>query len=636
LEEVLDRVPGVLAQSSQNFAQDVRIQIRGFGTRSAFGIREIKVLLDGIPITGPDGQTELDDIDLGAMRRIEVLRGPAGALYGNASGGVIQFFTEDAPEVPTQEVILTGGSYGLGKYEVKGGARTERAQLFFTGSYLQLDGYRDHSATQSGNLTGTARYQLTDSTDVTVLFTGVDSPLAQDPGALTQQQVDQNPRQARNLNVQLDAGEAVQQARLATLVHQGGEWSDLWAYAYGVYRDFDSNQPIPPPTPSMDMQPPNGASAGVVTFTRNSPGCGVRGEYHRPLFGLKQSLSSGFDFQYQDDNRHRSLNENGSRGALALHQSEGVTAVGPWIREAVYLRDDLEISAGARYDWLRFNVDVHYPPHSGESDSRVMDAWSPAGGIRWTPQWGLDRPVWAPDLSLYFNVGTAFQSPTTTELTNPNAPGFNPDISPQTSITYELGARAEHLPRLSSGVAAYLIDVSNELVPFESPSGRTAFRNAGSSQRLGLELNWDAALLPPLRWSGAVTLLDAKYTQFKLNGQSLAGNDEPGIPSWWIYQELEYRHAIGFFAAVEAFLVDGYAVNDQNTASTSSYELVNLRGGYEHSFGDHWTFGTFVGFGNLTDANYIGTVRINALAGRYFEPAPEFNVYGGIGVIARL
>jgi iron complex outermembrane receptor protein len=225
LEEALDRVPGVLVQSSQDYAQDVRIQIRGFGTRAAFGIREIKVLLDGLPLTDPDGQTQLDDLDLGGIDRIEVLRGPAGALYGNASGGVIQFFTEEAPPVPTAEVILTGGSYGFGKYQVKGGGRTEKAQMFLDGSFFQLGGYRDHSATQAGNFTGKLRYDVTDSTDVMLLVTAVDSPLAQDPGALVRDDAQKHPRRARDLNVQLDAGEEVQQVRVGTVAHHRREWS---------------------------------------------------------------------------------------------------------------------------------------------------------------------------------------------------------------------------------------------------------------------------------------------------------------------------------------------------------------------------------------------------------------------------
>jgi iron complex outermembrane receptor protein len=623
LEEALDRVPGVLVQSSQDFAQDVRIQIRGFGTRAAFGIREIRVLIDGLPMTDPDGQTQLDDLDLGAIQRIEVVRGPAGALYGNAAGGVIQFFTEDAPPVPTAEAILTGGSYGFGKYQVKGGGRTENAQVVLNGSFLQLGGYRRHSATQAGNFTGKLRYTISDATDVTLLLTAVDSSLAQDPGALTRQEADDTPRQANPLNVQLDAGETVQQVRVGSIAHHRREWLDLSAYAYFTYRNFDSNQPI---------LPQNGD--GVVTFERHSPGAGARAAYDQPLLGWQQVFSAGVDFQYQDDDRRRFQNLDGERGALGLHQFERVTSVGPYVRETVNLRDDLELSAGARYDWFNFDVDVDVPPDSGGSDSRIFEHWSPSAGMRWT--WLHGRPAPIPELSLYTNIGTAFQTPTTTELDNPNGPGFNPNLEPQSSVTYEIGARVGGGARFSGGVAGYLIEIDDELVPFESESGRTAFRNAGRSRRYGAELEWAARLLAPLRWSGAITLLNAEYRDYTLNGASFAGNEEPGIPSWWIYQELAYLGPGGLFAALEAFMVDGYFVDDANTASTSGYQLVNLRAGYEHSFGEHWTVTPYLGLNNLTDANYDGTVRLNALRGRYFEPAPEFNVYGGISVIARL
>jgi iron complex outermembrane receptor protein len=372
----------------------------------------------------------------------------------------------------------------------------------------------------------------------------------------------------------------------------------------------------------------------VVTFERYRPAAGARWEYHQPLAGWPQSCSAGVDFQYQDDDRRRFQNLNGMRGPQGLHQFERVTSVGPYLREAVHLLDDLELSAGVRYDWLRFEVDVDDPPASGDSGTRLFDQWSPAGGLRWT--WERGRPASIPPLSLYTLIGTAFQTPTTTELVNPNGPGFNPSIQPQNSVTYEIGARAERPERFAAGLAAYLIEIDDQLVPFESPSGRTAFRNAGSARRLGLELDWQVKLLEPLRWSGAVTLLNATYRDYTLDGESLAGNDEPGIPSYWIYQELAYLHSSGLFAALEAFLVDGYFVDDTNTASTGSYALVNLRAGYEHTFAGHWTVAPFVGLNNLTNANYDGTVRLNALGGRYFEPAPELNVYGGVAVIARM
>ena len=623
LEESLDRVPGVLVQSSDNFAQDVRIQIRGFGTRAAFGIREVRVLLDGLPETQPDGQTQIDDIDLGSIERIEVLRGPAGALYGNASGGVIQLFSEDAPPVPTATLTLSGGSYSFGKYQLEGGARAGKASAYAFGSYLQLGGYRRHSDTESGTWLAKLRYDFTDDTDLTLLANGVNTPVAADPGGLTAAQVAEDPRQARDLNLILDAGESVRQARFGTTLNHRGDATDLNAYAYVITRDFDSALPILP-----------AAGDGIVTFNRVAPGGGARWTLFAPVFGFDQTLTLGLDLQYQDDDRSRSPNVDGQPGARSVRQREQVGGVGPYAREAVMLRDDLELSAGLRYDAVFFDVNVDTPPGSDESGSRTFDQLSPTGGIRWT--WLHGRPAVLREGSVYASIGSAFQTPTTTELANPDGPGFNPDLQPQTAVTYEIGGRAHWPGSLITEAATYYIEVDDELVPFESASGRAAFRNAGRSRRYGLELDWQARPLAPLRWSGAVTLLNAEYTDYTVGDENFAGNDEPGIPRWWIYQELRYDHPLGIFAAVEAFLVDGYFVNDANSASTSTYELINLRVGYQADIGEHWSVAPYIGLNNLASQHYSGTTRLNALGGRYFEPAPTFNSYAGIAVIARL
>ncbi len=620
LEELLDRVPGVLVQSSENFAQDVRIQIRGFGTRSAFGIREVRVLLDGLPETQPDGQTQIDDIDLGSIERIEVLRGPAGALYGNASGGVIQLFSEDAPPVPTARLMVGGGSYDFGKYLLSGGARVGNVSGVAYGSFLQLGGYRDHSATQAGTWLAKLRWDVSEATDVTLLANGVDTPEAEDPGALTAAQAHDDPRQARDANVALDAGEAVRQARLGAIANHRGVWGDVNAYAYVLTRDFQNALPI--------------AADGIVAFDRVGSGGGLRWTLATPLFGMNQALTAGLDLQYQDDDRTRHQNLAGARGALVLHQREQVGSVGPYLRGALDVRDDLELSLGVRYDAVFFDVDVQTPPGSPDSGSRTFDQVSPTGAVRWT--WLHGRPPSLAELSVFATIGTAFQTPTTTELANPNGPGFNPAVAPQTSVTYELGSRARWQDWLNGGGAAYVIEVDDELVPYESDSGRTAYRNAGRSLRYGLELDWQAQLLAPLRWSGAVTLLKAEYRDYRLGTETFAGNDEPGIPQWWIYQELFYQHESGLFAAFEMSLVDGYFVNDANDASTAAYQLLNLRAGYQYDFGAHWSLAPYVGLNNLANQNYNGTTRLNAQGGRYFEPAPRFNVYGGIAVIARM
>ena len=317
LTEPLSRVPGVFVQDAGNQAQGPRIQIRGFGTRAAFGIREIKVLLDGMPETLPDGQTELGDVDLESIARIEVLRGPASSLYGNASGGVIQLFTEDAPDEPQIETRTLGGSYGLLKTSLKGGARAGDVGLFVQGSYFSIAGYREHATAYDGKINAKLRVALAAATSVTVLVNALDAPLAQDPGGLTRQQAAANPRQARDVNLLLDAGEAVQQGRLgAVLEHHAGAHA-LSAYGFTLYRDFDSRQPILPER-----------GDGIVAFHRVSPGGGFRYDFTAPLLGFAQTLTVGFDGQGQSDDRRRFANVDGARGALGVSEQESVRGIG--------------------------------------------------------------------------------------------------------------------------------------------------------------------------------------------------------------------------------------------------------------------------------------------------------------------
>jgi len=617
LDEPLNRVPGVFVQNSGNFAQDVRIQIRGFGTRAAFGIREIKVLVDGLPETMADGQTDLDGFDLGAIEHIEVLRGAASSLYGNAAGGVIQLFTEEGPDTPWAEARLAGGSFGLEKYQVKGGGTAGHAHLFVSTSYLHLNGFRDHSGVERANLTSKLRYTVSERTDVTFLFSGVDTPNADDAGGLTRAEVETDRSQARRRNVQLNADEQVLQGRLGAVARHRSDDGELSLYTYGLYRDFDTRQPFTP--------------QGIVTFHRFSPGGGARYANVTPIAGVGQTLTVGVDVQSQNDERSRFDNVNGDRGLLGVHQHERVVSVGPYAREAVSLRDDLEVSLGLRYDSVHFAVDVDTPPGGTNSGARTLDAWSPGGGVRYAPlSW----------LALFFDAGTAFQVPTTTELGRDQGAGFNSEIKPQTATSFEVGARNES-ERLRAGLAAFVIDIRDELIPFQGASGRTIFRNAGRSRRYGLEIDWQAAVLPNVRWSTTASVINATFRDYHTASGTFDGHDEPGIPSWQLYEELAYRHPSGLFTALEAFVVDDDFVNDANTVRSNGYALLNLRGGYERAIG-RWNVSTFVGLNNLTNAAYDGRVRLNAnpdtgqppTAGRFFEPAPGFNVYGGVTIRA--
>jgi iron complex outermembrane receptor protein len=610
LGESLNRVPGVFVQESGNFAQDTRIHIRGFGTRAAFGVREIRVLVDGLPETQADGQTQLDAVDLGAVDRIEVLRDTASSLYGNAAGGVIQLFTEDGADEPWAATRSTGGSFGFGKFQVKGGGRSGNARVYVSGSHLFLGGYRKQSNAQAtiGNIK--VGYDLAERTSITALLNVVDAPVADDPGGLTRAQTREKPTQAAVNNVLFDAGEEVQQARIGFVIDHAGPPHELSAYSYFLARDFENRLAF--------------EDQGIVTFERLSPGGGLRYTWDAPVIGVAQQLTVGLDVQHLDDDRRRFDNLEGKRGDLRVEQNETVTSVGPYVRQAVHLTDEIELSGGVRYDSVRFDVDVDFDDSgvSTGSDTRTMDEWSPAGGLRYTPlSW----------LMLFGKIGTSFQVPTTTELGNPRGGGLNPSVDPQTAVSYELGARYLG-KRLSIGSAAFLIEIDDELIPFEDPlSGRTTFRNAGESRRYGVEADWVAEILRGVEWTGAVTWIDAEFRDYAVAGASFDGNEEPGIPSWQVYQELAYRHRSGAFAALEALLVDDYYVDDGNVARARAYELVNLRLGVDYSRG-RLRLEPFIGLNNLLDQEYDGTVRLNAFGGRFYEPAPDFNVFGGVVV----
>ena len=613
LDESLNRVPGVFVQNAYNFSQDQRLSIRGFGTRAAFGVREVKLVVDGILETSPDGQTEFDNVDLGAAQRIEVLRGPASSLYGNASGGVINVITEDGPSRPFAEARIVGGSYGLVKSQAKTGGQIGKLNFLFNTSYLYLRGYREHNRTQNMLFTGKLRYAFDANSDLTTLLSFTDSPFADDAGGLTREQVKQDRRQARDLNALLDAGESVTQGKLGFVYrNQFAPGHEISISQYSLFRQFEAKLPIRP-----------AGGGGVVVFDRFGIGGGAKYSWDTTFRGFRNRFMLGVDAQYQIDNRRRFNNDDGKSGMLRFHQDEEVTNVGPFIRNEFYLLDNLILSAGLRYDSVKFSVDDRFRSDGNQSGSRTPDQLSPMGGILYNP---------LPYLTLYANVSTAFQVPTTTEFANPNeGGGFNPDLDPQKAINYEIGARGTLYERLRYDVAFFWITLDDELIQFEGASGRTFFRNAGRSIRRGIESYFQVPLTNELLWTFTYTFLDAEFDRYRAPAGRFDDNDEPGIPPHQLFTELFYAHPTGFYAAANWLYVDRFYADDANLHHNDSYSILNLRLGYELQMGNG-KIAPFIGFGNLGDENYNGLVRLNAAANRFFEPSPGFNVYGGMAI----
>lgn len=607
IEEPLRRVPGVFVQNSFNFAQDQRIAIRGFGTRAAFGVREIKLLVDGIPESSPDGQTQLDNLDLGSVRHFEVLRGPAAALYGNASGGVINILTDDHPGTPFIETRMTGGSHGVQRHQLKGGDSLGPVDYRFTGSWSSIDGYRQHAKAESWFFGGKARIHLNDQSSLSTHFNYASSPWAQDAGGLTRAELDSNRRQSRARNVILDAGEEVHQGRLSLIYrNELTPGHTLTLNQYTVLREFANKLPILP-----------AAGDGIVKFARLGVGGGLKHVWDTPA----NRLITGVDLEFQTDDRQRYANLAGNQGALGLDQQESVLSIGPFLRNEYRLNDTIQLTAGLRYDNVRFDADDRFLADGDDSGSRPVDqlSWSTGGQLQART-----------NIQLFASIGTAFQTPTTTELANPTGGGgFNPVVQPQTSVTYEIGCRAELTSHLKSEISLFHTQISDELIPFTSPSGRDFFRNAGRSKRSGIELSLDLEISPGWNWLSSYTIIDSRYQDYVTAGGTFSGNREPGIPAHQLFTEISWQSTSGFFGGLDLQFVDQFHLNDANTAKNEAYTLLNCRLGYTASIG-RAKLTPFVAVNNLLNQRYNGQTRLNAFGGRFFEPTPRLTAYGGL------
>ncbi len=608
LDESLARIPGIFSQNRFNFAQDLRVSIRGFGARAAFGIRGIKILVDGIPATLPDGQSQVDSLDLGSAERVEVMRGPASALYGNASGGVISVTTEDGPETSFVEGRITLGEYDLWKLQLKSGGQAGPMNYLISASRLEYGGYREQSDTESVVFNSKFRFDIDESSDLTAVINIVDSPRADDPGGLSRANVEENRRAAAAVNLSNHTGEEVSQQRFGLVYRRDfGDLHELQINGYITARQFRGAIPF-----------------RVIEFDRYFGGGGLQYSYHGDLFGRSSRLTVGIDVQHQSDRRQNFNNVNGEPGeTLRLNQDERVTSVGPYIQEELDLLDQLTLVLGGRYDYVRFKVDDFLTSNGDDTGSRTFDQVTGRFGLIYRP---------SPTINAYINISQSFETPSTTELVNrpDDLGGLNPDIEPQKAVNYEIGVKGQAFKRLRYEFALFYIDLEDELISFEE-NGRTFFRNAGESRRYGVELGLGLQVFDGLRASFAYTYLNAEFDEFLKEGVELGGNEVPGLPPHQVHGELFYQHASGLYGGIDILYVSEFFVTDENDEQNDAYTVANVRLGYEYLW-ENWLFAPFLGVQNLFDEKYNSNVRINAFGGRFFEPAPELNVYGGINV----
>lgn len=611
LDEALAGVPGLFFQNRYNFAQDLRIAIRGFGARADFGIRGIRLIADDIPLTLPDGQGSVDSIDLGSADSIEVIRGPFSAVYGAASGGVILIESESGPADPFVSGRLNTGSYGFLDGQIKTGGELKNLNYLANLSATRLDGYRDHSKTERLLLNSRLRYQFDESTRLTVVVNAVDSPQSDDPGGLTAAEVAADPRQAAPRNLLFDAGESVEQQSLGAALRQTyGNASELLLHAHWVHRDFFNRLPF-------DVN--SNGQGGSVDLKRKFYGLG--GNWTIPL-GDDLRLIVGAEYEAQRDHRVRYANDFGVQGSLTTDQDEDVTDYAAYAQAMWLIGEAFTVNAGARFDEIDYEIRDRLG--QGGSGDTSFSAFSPMAGVSWAV---------TPQASLYGNVSRSFDPPATTELANPERPtGFNQALDSQSAVNYEVGIKGKG-GRFGYELSLFHIDVDDAIVPYElQGSGQTFFENAGTSTHDGVEAAVSLDLGETWAVTGSYTWSDFVFEDFEgLDGVSYDGNRIPGIPKSLVQAGVRWQPRTALHLAFDVLHASRFFADNANSVDAGDYTVADFRIEYRWQ-GKRLELAPFAGVNNIFDENYSGNIRLNAAFGRYFEPAPGRNFYAGIEI----
>lgn len=619
LEETLRSLPGLQVQNRFNLASGERVAIRGFGSRAQFGIRGIRVLVDGIPATLADGQTSIDHLDVASVGRVELLRGPGSSLYGNAAGGVLHFESRaPAPDGPEVEARSAAGSDGLRTLLGALSGTVDGVGYRASVSRFTYDGFRRDPVADDGSTYGRQARTIVNgifdvpvsSGRIRVVANGLDMAAA-NAGSLSSALLAEGDRQAYRFNVVQDTREDARQGQVGVTWTGGLGALDGEVSAWGIHRDFEGRIP-----------------SDVVGFDRNAGGARAlfRGESETGVGTL--ALGGGVELELQSDDRRNWANESGDKGALSLDQQERVRGTGFFLDGRLETMPGLSVLAGLRYDRFRFEADDRFL-QDGADDSgvRVMDALSPSVGVVAEPAGGVE---------LFANLSTSFETPTTTELGNrpDGAGGFNPQLDPTRALTVEGGVRGRVGDTWSLEATLFHTALEDELVPFQVPSspGRTFYRNAGRSHHQGWEMAAEGRPSADVWTRVAYTRVDGRFDAYATDAGSFSGNRIPGLAPYRLDGTVTLERGAGFLE-VRGLYQDAMPVDDANEHASPPYFLADVRVGLENVRAGSLMASPYVVVANALNRGYVTAVVVNAFGQRYYEPGPGCTWEVGLNVL---
>jgi iron complex outermembrane receptor protein len=641
LSESLGGVPGLQARDRQNYAQDVQISVRGFGARSTFGIRGVRLYVDGIPATLPDGQGQISNVDLGSAAGVEVLRGPFSALYGNSSGGVLQVFTEDGSGRPRLTVGAGTGSDGLRHTDAKLAGADGGFRYVVSGSHFQTDGYRDHSAARRDTANAKLSLRLDDASELTIIGNSVDLPMALDPLGLTRAGLAADPRAVDPSALAFDTRKSMNQTQGGLVyVRRFGADNELRAMVYDGERRTTQFQSVP-----VGAQGNPASPGGVIGLGRDYVGTDLRWTT-RGTFGARGtqrfSLVGGLAWDRLLEHRRGYENYAGSgadqvlgvQGALRRDETNTVIDLDPYLQGEWHPDEAWTIDAGLRRSHVRFGSRDAYVTATNPDDSggTVYTATLPVLGVLYALQ---------PSVHLYATAGRGFETPTLNELAyRPNGlTGMNFALKPARSDNLEAGVKTRSAAWGEAALAFFYTRTSDEIVTLTNSGGRSSYQNAGATRRRGMELAWSTTLGGDLAARVAWTIVDARYRDAFLtcsaspcgapNVPVAAGNRIPGIARETAFASLAWQPAAGWRGSLEARAASHVEVNDANGDAAAAFAIASASAGYVLPLGA-WSLSGFARVDNLFDRRYVGSVIVNEGNARFFEPAAGRTVFAGV------
>ena len=604
LQEYLNNIPGVFTTSANNFSQDLRLSIRGFGARSSFGIRGIKIIVDGIPQTSPDGQTQLDNLPIGIMESLEVIRGPAANLYGNSSGGVITINTisGDGQNKTNYKAIF-------GAYDYKSVMRLktfnwDKTYLVVYYDTKESNGYREFSGFKNRTINLKLSHRFSKKSNLVYQLNSTNSPYAYDSGGLNIEEVNQDRRSARQRNIDYKTKETVKHLKT------GLSWSldineraNIQSFAFYQHRDFYSLLPF--------------GFGGVISLDKDVFGFGSRLQNKKKQNNYISTFQLGFDYSNQKDQRDRYRNNFGEEGENVFSQLEKFSSFGLYVLNQAEFENGVLLRLGSRFDSNKIATD-------NMNESIILNKLNPSIGITYNTN---NRS------NLFITVGTSFETPTLNELSNnpTGGMGFNKDLEPISSLSYEYGWKG-NFSNSSLEIIGYNILSSNEILPFELEEypGKNFYRNVGETSRSGLELSWNY-FFSSAALQLSYTISDNKFKSYEINDSQLKGKKIPGIPNQLFDLSALFKLQKELNLKMNYQFVGKRFADNLNLTEIESHSLLSFKIS-KPFYVKRIKLNSFIGVNNILNEKYFDNIRLNAFGKRYYEPAPDRNIYLGADI----